>query len=191
MHNEEEINEEVNLFAKAVKNFLWFLVAIGCIIATLSLSSCVRTKTTMTHTRDTIFVEVHDTVVIETKDTLAIVKVHHKIDTIFSEIEKDCPNDKPKIENYKSEIEDECTIESLTGGSMSIYFPKLKQNITIKFFRNKGIAIDDGLQEEITDKTEKNTVRQISLFRQALNTWFMWLPAWVLIALSLFLRFKK
>lgn len=188
---EEEILEEARLFAKTVKNLIWFLAVLCCIITILSMSSCVRTKTTTTHTRDTIYVEVHDTTTIAIHDTLAVEKIHHKIDTIFSGIEKDCPNEKPKLNIFKQEIEDECTIESLTGGSISIYFPKLRQNITIKFFGNKGIVVEDGKQEIITDKTETEIVRQLSTFRQIINTWYMWLPFWLFIALIILLKFIK
>lgn len=190
MHD-DEIHEEANLFAKAVRNFLLFLLIMGCVIATLSLSSCVRAKTTTSHTRDTIYIVIHDTTKITIHDTLAVEKVHHKIDTIFSEIEKDCPQEKAKLNVFKKEIKDECTIESLTGGLISIYFPKLKQTITIKFFGNKGVAVEDGRQEIITDKTEKKTIVKLSLFQQMLNTWFMWLPPWAFITLLFLLRLKK
>lgn len=174
-----------------MKLFIKLILLVFSLFVLIFFTGCVRTKTTTTHTRDTIYVEVHDTVTIKTKDTVAVEKVHHKIDTIFSEIEKDCPNEKPKLDIFKQEIKDECTIEQLTGGSISIYFPKLKQNITIKFFGNKGIAVEDGKREIITDKIEKKTIVKLSLFQQALNTWFAWLPPWLFILLALFLRFKK
>lgn len=68
--NRDEVLEEARLFTKVAKNFIWFLVVLGCIVATLLLSSCVQTKTTTSHVRDTVYVEVHDTVTIETKDIL-------------------------------------------------------------------------------------------------------------------------
>ena len=146
---------------------IWFKLTFAILILIafiISFSRCTTVRTVSTHTRDTMYVSVKDTAVTVNKDSLLPQKQYLKIDTVFQEIEKDCPNEKNKIVVYKKDIKNVCTIESLTGGSMSIYFPHLKQNISVSFLGNKGIASEKGYEKVITDKTETIKTIEPSFF---------------------------
>ena len=70
-----------------MKNALTGILFLLVSIIILGGTSCVRYKTVSTHTRDTIFVKQTDTTTIYLEDKSA-----PKIDTVFQEIEKDCPS---------------------------------------------------------------------------------------------------
>lgn len=157
----EEIKEESSTFAKGVAKAIIFIVAAAIMTMCIIFNSCTTVKTVTTYKRDTTFIEVHDTVKVKQKDSLAPEKVYNNIDTIFQEIEKDCPNEEAKLPGFKKEIKEDCTHESLSGGSMSVYFPKLKQYVTVAFKGNSGTAIDDGkLMQVNTEKDVKKTVKE-------------------------------
>lgn len=157
----EEIKEESSTFAKGVAKAIIFIVATAVMTMCIILNSCTTAKTVTTYKSDTTFIEVHDTVKVKQKDSLAPEKVYNNIDTIFQEIEKDCPNEEAKLPGFKKEIKDDCTHEGLSGGSMSVYFPRLKQYVTVAFNGNAGTAIDDGkLMQVNTEKDVKKTVKE-------------------------------
>lgn len=171
------------------KNIIFLL---SYIVALLLLSSCGRYKTTTTHTRDTLYIAVHDSTGGKPKDSLASQKAEAKTDTIFKEIEKDCPNEKGKLPGFKKEIEEAETIESKTGGSVSSHSDSLGMSVLIKFKGDQISAVEwSGKEMVIEDKTEKDTTRERSLLRQAFDVWFLWIPAWVLLFLIVFFRIKK
>ena len=135
---------------------IWFrltLIVLVIIAFIISFSRCTTIKTVTTHTRDTLFVAIHDTAKVSLKDSSGPEKVNATIDTVFKEIEKDCPNEEPKIGGFKSKIKKDCTIESITGGGVLVYFPKFKSNVKITFKGNVGTAVDIGVKEVINDKT--------------------------------------
>jgi len=148
-------------------------------------TSCGRKITT--HSRDTIYIKKVDTIQIK-PDTVAILKVEKSIDSVFVEIEKDCPNlPKKKLVKLKEVIEGKCTHESLSGGTMRAKSARTNVDLIIRFNGNDATVYFDVEQPEITDKTV--ITKSPSLFRQALNVWFLWLPFWIFIAIWAFFRF--
>lgn len=145
-----------------------------------------------THTRDTLYIAVHDSTGGKPEDPEASQKAEAKTDTIFKEIEKDCPNEKNKLPGFKKEIEEAETIESKTGGSISSHSDSLGISVLIKFKNDQITGVEwSGREMIIEDKTEKDTTRERSLLRQAFDVWFLWIPAWVLLFLIVFFRVKK
>jgi len=138
----------------------YVFIGLAFIVVALLGSSCVRYKSTYTHTRDTVIVVVHDTTFVP-GDSVAVVLVEQKIDTVFSEIEKDCPNlPKAKINKYKAAVKETCTIEQLTGGSIYYYSEALKCKLRVKFNGNESIAIWELDQKTIFDKETTVHVEQ-------------------------------
>lgn len=154
-------------FAKIVLSVIiaWLIV--------LCLSSCVRYKTSSTHTRDTVFVEQRDTVYVD-PDTVAIHRVHKVIDSVFIEIEKDCPKAKANIQELKKETKEACTLRSLTGGSIRVWFPMLKDSIVIVFDEGITTAYGSGKDQIITDTTTNNIVKEDSGFKRMLDRLLPW-----------------
>lgn len=157
----EEIKEEANVFAKGVAKAIIFIVAAAVMTMCIIFNSCTTAKTVTTYKRDTTFIQVHDTVRVKQKDSLAPEKVYNNIDAIFQEIEKDCPNEQAKLPIFKKEIKDDATIQGLTGGSVSVYFPKSKQYVKVVFNGNSGTAIDDGVLMQVNaEKDVTKTVKE-------------------------------
>jgi hypothetical protein len=159
-------------------------------------TSCVRYKASYTHTRDTVFVKVLDTTRAKPADSSAVAKVDTIIETVFMEVERDCPQKFGKSEFLKGKIKDACTMESLTGGELKAHSPDLKTNVRFVFKGNEPTAIWDIDVMEIQDKTENTVIKEVQKFItppwwvQALNVWYLWAPAWFFIIFWLLIRFR-
>ena len=151
----------------------------------LAGTSCMRYKVA-SHTRDTIFVKQYDTTFIKA-DSVAIHKVDTVIETVFMEIEKDCPNvPKEKIKKWNNQVKEVCTHESLSGGSIVLTSPDLRAKVTISFDGNKGIADWEIDAKEIWDKEVK--APDIGFWTQVRHTWQFWL--WQTLFAILWILFK-
>lgn len=154
------------------------------------MSSCTRYNTKTTHTRDTIWIEKADTTQGFFEDTTASDSSETVVETVFMEIEKDCPNAKEKLPEYKKEIKQAETMESKTGGSISAHSDSLNFGVIIKF---KGDEISGvywkGRMMVVEDKTVIDKKRDQSDFSKALSLW-----PWLLIGAIIFFiigRFVK
>lgn len=146
-----------------MRNFGYVIFGLG-IIFLLTCSSCTRLQTSTVHSRDTVYVAKVDTVLIPT-DTVFAERVYTTVDSVFMEVEKDCPNlDRSKVNAWNNKVKSVCTIEQLTGGKLKVYSPFLKDNITIHFKDNGGVAILSGYDTLVNDKTVTTIVKEPSFF---------------------------
>jgi len=173
--------------------FLFCLVLVGLLGGT----GCVSYKTSSTHARDTVYIPLKDTTKAESKDSSAPERAEAKIDTVFVEVEKECPNvSKEKINNWKNQTKETCTMESLTGGELKANSPDLRSFVRFIFKGNEATAVWEVDQREIEDKTENTIVEEKPKFItppwwvQALNVWYLWLPAWAFVVLLAVARFR-
>lgn len=157
--------------------FLLLIVVIG-------FSSCGRKITS--HTRDTIYVKKTDTIHIK-PDTVAILKVERSIDSVFVEIEKECPNlPKTKLVKLKEVVEAKCTHESLSGGTMKAKSAKTNANVIIHFNGNEATVYFDVDQPEITDTIE----REVSFWYCLKETVYVWCPLLLFFIVWLIAKLK-
>lgn len=169
----DEIKEEVNLFYSAVKKAALAAFIVLILLMVLCFTSCVRYKTITKHTRDTTYIVKLDTQKVKPADPEAPKKVKDSIRTVFVEIEKDCPNIKDRLPDYERRIQNQCTHESLSGGSIKVYSPQLKDSVIIEFDRNDGTAYFKGLDTLIEDKTETTETREESALSKALDLFWL------------------
>ncbi len=164
-------------------------IGLAFFVVVLGGTSCVRYRTTTNHTRDTVTVTIRDTITMVQLDTTATIRVEKSIDSVFIEIEKDCPQLSGKTGELRDKIKESCTHESLSGGSLIAWSPQLKENILVKFEGNKAVVILNEQREIFTETiTIEHTVKQ-SLLKQILNTWFMWVPGLLFFLLWAVSRF--
>lgn len=140
-------------------------VFIGFIVVLLfGGSSCTRLQTSTSHSRDTVYVAKVDTVLLP-QDTVHIERVYTTVDSVFMEVEKDCPNiTKVKVTAWTNKVKEVCTIESLTGGKLKVYAPLLKDSVTIHFKGNGGVVILSGYDTLVNDKTVTTIVKEPSFW---------------------------
>jgi hypothetical protein len=140
-------------------------VLIGLVICLVAASFSCSRKTTLTkHTRDTVYVAKVDTILIPT-DTVFAERVYTTIDSVFMEVEKDCPNiDRSKVKQWTNKVKEVCTIEQLTGGKLKVYSPFLKDSVTIHFKDNSGVVILSGYDTLVNDKTVTTIVKEPSFW---------------------------
>jgi len=172
--------------------FMFCVVLAGLLGGTI----CVRYHSVSTHTRDTIYVKLQDTTIVVMQDSAAVQKADTVINTVFVEIEKDCPQLSGKTEGFKRKIKETCTIESLTGGELKANSPDLRSFVRFIFKGNEATAVWEVDQREIQDKTENTIVEEKTKFisppwwMQALNVWYLWVPAWAFVVLWAVARFR-
>lgn len=136
-----------------MRNFVYVFTGLAFVLLTFG-ASCTRLQTTTVHSRDTVYVAKVDTVVIHS-DTVFVEHVYTTVDSVFMEVEKDCPNVTPaQVNRWNKTIKSVCTIEQLTGGKLKVYSPFLKDSVTIHFKSNSGVVILSGYDTLVNDKVE-------------------------------------
>lgn len=171
-----------------MKNGIYLLC---CASLLLCLGACKRYTTTRTYLpADTTYTHNKDSVEIK-PDSAALEKVKTEIETVFMEVEKDCPNiPKEKTDNFRKRTLNACTMESLTGGELKAHSPDFRYFFRMVFKGNEPTIIWDIQEREIKQVIEDKTVKEISFFRKVLDTWPFWAFPWGFFLLWLFIRFR-
>jgi hypothetical protein len=163
-------------------------------VVILAGTSCIRPHTSTTEKLDSTKVEKADTGKAKLADENAPEKVREIIKEVFMEVEKDCPqlakkesDGTSKAQKLKKKIQDQTNLQKMTGGWIFANSHKLGTSVRIDF---KGDQPTAYWNQKLYSYTKTITItKKPTILRQALNVWFLWVPAWIFFLLWLYSKF--